>query len=196
MAVFFLALFVIGFALTVISLVLGVGGHSFGHDVHLGHAGDTAHAGHGDQAALVNFGTITAFMTWFGGIGYLLTVYSTIVAAATIAIAAVCGLGGAAIVVVFMRKVLLRDQIPMRASDYHLPGTLGRVTVTVPAGGTGEIVYTQAGARKTAAARAETGAAIERGAEVVVLRYERGVAHVRPWDELAEDRREEKGVRR
>ena len=190
MATFFLATFVIGFALSVISLVLGVGGHSFGHDLHIGHGHD---ASHGNAAPLVNFGTITAFMTWFGGVGYLLLTYSTLVGTAAVVIAAASGVGGAAIVVAFMRKVLLRDQIPMRAMDYHVPGTLGRVTVTIPAGGTGEIVYTQAGARKTAAARDDSGAGIDRGAEVVVLRYERGVAHVRAWDELAEDRRQGEG---
>lgn len=192
MATFFLAIFIIGFALSVISLLLGVSGHSL-HDLHLSgdaHAGD----GHGgDHLPLVNFGTITAFMTWFGGVGYLLTAYSTIVSVAAVGVAAACGIGGAAVVVVFMQKILLRDQIPMRAADYHLPGTLGRVSVTIPAGGAGEIVYTQAGTRKTAAARGAAGAAIERGTEVVVLRYERGMAHVRPWDDLAEDRRQDEG---
>jgi hypothetical protein len=62
------------------------------------------------------------------------------------------------------------------------------VTITIPPDGTGEMVYTQAGSRKTAAARGAEGQGINKGTEVVVLRYERGVAYVRPWEQVAEDR--------
>jgi membrane protein implicated in regulation of membrane protease activity len=134
----------------------------------------------------VNFGTVTAFMTWFGGVGFLLTAYSAVLALATIVIAIGCGVTGAGTVLVFMKRVLLRDQIPMRAADYYMPGTLARVTVTIPRSGSGEIVYTQGGSRKTAAARSADAQEIGKGTEVVVLRYERGTAHVRPWDQLAE----------
>ena len=37
-----------------------------------------------------------------------------------------------------------------------------------------------------ARARAETGAAIPKGVEVIVTRYEKGIAYVRPWDELTD----------
>ena len=79
----------------------------------------------------------------------------------------------------------------MDPADYHLPGTLGRVTVGIPVGGTGEMVYAQGGGRKTAAARDADGRQIGRGTEVVVLRYERGIAYVRPWDHVAHDRASE-----
>jgi hypothetical protein len=69
-----------------------------------------------------------------------------------------------------------------------MPGTLGRVTVTIPEHGTGEIVYTQAGTRKTVAARAADGAGIPKGTEVVVLRYERGIVYARPWEHVAGER--------
>ena len=48
-----------------------------------------------------------------------------------------------------------------------------------------EIVYSQGGTRRVAGARGESGAAIPKGAEVVVTRYEKGIAYVRAWDELA-----------
>ena len=51
--------------------------------------------------------------------------------------------------------------------------------------GIGEIIFSQSGARRASAARSEDGSAIERGAEVVVIRYDRGVAYVRRWDELS-----------
>ena len=42
------------------------------------------------------------------------------------------------------------------------------------------------GIRKACAARAETGEDIQRDEEVVVTRFEHGVAYVRRWNELAE----------
>ena len=47
-------------------------------------------------------------------------------------------------------------------------------------------VYSQAGTRRSAGARSESGAAIPRDSEVVVTRYEKGLAWVRPWEELAQ----------
>jgi membrane protein implicated in regulation of membrane protease activity len=198
MASFYLAMFILGFALTVISFVMGFGGHSFGHLSDPAHGGDVGHgadagvalgahgASHG--LPLLNFGTLTAFITWFGGIGFLLTAYSQVVGVATVVLAILGGLIGGGIIFVFMAKVLAPDQIPLDPADYHLPGTLGRVTVTIPHHGTGEVVYTQAGTRKTVAARGANHEEIAKGTEVVVLRYERGIAYARPWDQVADDR--------
>ena len=193
MASFYLAAFIIGFALTVISFAFGVAGHSFGHGGDLGHGGhalggDANGHGAGSGVPVLNFGTVTAFLTWFGGIGFLLTAYSHVVALATVMVALVGGLVGAGLIFLFMAKVLAPDQIPMDPADYHLPGTLGRVTVTVPPKGTGEMVYTQAGTRKTVAVRGAAGEPIEKGTEVVVLRYERGIAYARAWDQVADGR--------
>ena len=192
MATFYLGVFVIGFALTAISFLLGFAGHGFGHIGDLFHGGDggghgAGHGGHGHGVSMpaINFATVTAFMTWFGGIGYLVTNYSRLVGAAAMVVAGLGGLVGAGIIFVFMAKVLAPDQIPMDPADYYLPGTLGHVTVTIPARGTGEIVYTQGGTRKSVAARGEDGTGIAKGTEVVVLRYERGIAYARPWDHEA-----------
>ena len=195
MASFYLAVFVIGFALTVITFLTGVAGHSLGHigdfgdGGHAGHGGDSGAtaADHGVKTPFINFGTVTAFMTWFGGIGFVVTEYSNIVAAVTVIVAVLFGFVGAGIIFVVMAKVLAPDQIPLNPADYYLPGTLGRVTVTIPPGGTGEVVYTQAGTRKSVAARAADSAQIVKGTEVVLLRYERGIAYARPWDHVAEE---------
>src|SRR2546422_6262853 len=155
MANFYLAVFIIGFALTGISFVMGFAGHSFGHLGDPGHGADAgaARGAHGPAQGvpLLNFGTLTAFMTWFGGIGFLLTAYSQVVGVATVVLAIVGGLIGGGVIFVFMAKGLAPDQIPLDPADYHLPRTFGRVTVTIPRNGTGGMVYTQAGARKTVA---------------------------------------------
>jgi len=64
---------------------------------------------------------------------------------------------------------------------------LGRVSSPVHEnGGTGEMIYKRDESRKAAAIRAEDGVtAIAKEIEVVVTRYERGIAYVRRWDELS-----------
>ena len=54
-------------------------------------------------------------------------------------------------------------------------------------GGTGEILFQQAGARRVAGARSEHGEAIDKGIEVVITRYENGLAYVRTWDEMSKE---------
>ena len=49
-----------------------------------------------------------------------------------------------------------------------------------------EIVYTQGGTRKSCGARSADGAAIDKGSEVVVTGYDRGIASVKRWSDLAE----------
>jgi len=64
-------------------------------------------------------------------------------------------------------------------------GVLGRVSSTIRSSGTGEMMFSQMGTRRSAPARSEGGLEISKGVEVVVTRYDRGVAYVRPWEELS-----------
>ena len=78
----------------------------------------------------------------------------------------------------------------LSADDTRMEGTLARVSdeVRAPAG-IGEILFSQAGTRRSSPARSEDGSRIARDTEVVVLRYERGVAYVRPLREFNQDSR-------
>ena len=58
------------------------------------------------------------------------------------------------------------------------------MTMPVRENGTGEIMYMQNGVRRSAGARSCNGAALEKGAEVVIERYEDGVAYVHRWEEF------------
>jgi hypothetical protein len=64
---------------------------------------------------------------------------------------------------------------------------LGKLAVPIREGGTGELIYSQMGTRRVCGARSETGTAILKGTEVVVTRYEKGIAYVRLWSELSGD---------
>jgi membrane protein implicated in regulation of membrane protease activity len=195
---FYLTCFLVGVTLSVLSFVSGSFHLPHFHlhvpHVHLGNLGGAhagAHAGggaHGSDISFVNFGTLCAFLAWFGGTGYLLTRYSTLVVTAIAVLAVVAGLVGAAVVFWFVAKVLLAHEHELDPADYDRVGVLGKVTSSIREGGTGEIVFSQAGTRNTCGARSETGEALPKGTEVVVTRYEHGIAYVQRWDELAGER--------
>jgi len=178
---FYFVCFVVGFSLSLLS-ALASGGHlHFPKGLHAGHGG----IGRG-SGSLLNFGTITAFLAWFGGTGYLLTRYSSVWALLALALSVISGLGGAAAVFWFLFKVLLAHEKDLDPADYDMIGVLGRVTSSVREGGIGEMIFSQEGSRRAAPIRSETGQAIAKGVEVVVTRYEKGIAYVRPWEEISE----------
>ena len=131
--------------------------------------------------------TVAAFLAWFGGAGYLLSYYYGVWIVLAFGLAVVSGFIGASIVFFFLARVLMRKEEPLNPADYDMVGVLGKVTSGIRPSGTGEMLFSQAGARRAAAARSENGLPIPKGAEVVVTRYERGVAYVRLWEELAKD---------
>jgi hypothetical protein len=94
---------------------------------------------------------------------------------------------GGAIVFLFLSRVLISPEESMDPADYEMTGVLGRVSVSIRDKGTGEIIYSQAGTRRTCGARGEDGNAITKGTEVVVTRYEKGIAFVRPWTEISSE---------
>jgi hypothetical protein len=173
-----------------------VGGVGAGHaPVLAGHApvvsGADGAAGAGPQASHIgsispfNFVTLTAFLAWFGGTGYLLTRYSRVWFVVGLGIALASGLVGAGIIFLFLSKVLTSEEETMDPADYRMVGVLGRTSIPIREGGTGEIIYSQAGTRRTCGARSEEGVAIGKGVEVVVTRYDRGIAYVRLWTEIS-----------
>ena len=149
--------------------------------------GDVVSHSHTGNISPFNFITLTAFLAWFGGAGYLLTRYSSIWFVAGLGLAVFTGLVGGGIVFLFFTRVLISQEEIMDPADYEMAGVLGRVSVSIRESGTGEIIYSQAGTRRACGARGEDGKAIAKGTEVVVTRYEKGIAYVRLWSEMSED---------
>lgn len=187
---FYLVCFFLGFALSLISFVAGGFNLHLPTKFHFHFGSGHMHAGHGAHAgstgiSVFNTFTLMAFLAWFGGMGYLLMHYSSVGVWLGFLFASVTGLFGALIVFLFLAKVLMPHDRAINQADYEMVGVLGRVNSSIRAGGTGEIVFTLEGTRRCCGARSEDGSAIERGREVVVTRFERGIAYVRGWDELA-----------
>ena len=111
--------------------------------------------------------------------------YSSVWVCLGLGVATVAGLAGAAVVFWFVGKVLLASERELNPADYDPIGALGRLSSVIREGGTGEMIYSQQGSRRCIAARSEEGTAIAKGTEVVITRYEKGIAYVRPWDDLA-----------
>jgi hypothetical protein len=186
---FYLVCFIVGFGLSAVAFLAG--------SLHLPHV-PHLHLHHGMHAPLsrgavrggdlswFNFGTIAAFLAWFGGTGYLLERYYSVWFLLALAVATVSGIGGAAIVFWFLAKVLMAHEQALDPADYEMTGVLGKLSIGIRAGGTGELIYTQQGTRRVTGARSEDGNAIARGAEVMVTRYEKGIAYVRPWEDPLE----------
>ena len=210
---FFLLCFLVGFTLSLISFLFGtlhlhlphhLGGHLSGH-VGAGHGVLHAPAAHGAAAtpgatsaaagksiaerstgnvSPVNFMTICAFLAWFGGVGYLATRYFALAAVGAVIVAAAGGFVGSSLVFLFLAKVLLPHESRLDPVDFEMVGMLATVTLPIRSGGIGEIQFIQEGARRSASARSDDGQALEKGVEVVVARYERGVAYVRRFEEM------------
>ena len=138
----------------------------------------------GTAVSPFNFVTFTAFLAWFGGIGYLLQRYESFWFVTALVLAILGGLTGGAIVYFFLAKVLTSPDECMDPADYEMVGVLGRTSLPIREGGTGEMIYSQVDTRRVCGARSEDGSAIEKGAEVVVTRYEKGIAYVRRWEEM------------
>ncbi len=203
---FYLFCFLFGLVMSLFSLLVGalhihlpgLEHLHFDHHLDFGHADvGSADAGDGQHAAGVhaspfNFPSMMAFLTWFGIAGYLLTTmrYGAFV---VLVLAGIAGAAGGAIVFLFLAKVLMRSDNTLYESDYRMDGLLGHVSVAIRAGGTGEIIFSQEGVRRTCGARSEDGSAIDRGTEIVITRYDKGIAYVRRWEEMAKEAGVEEG---
>jgi len=206
---FYLICFAVGFCFSFFSFVFG--GQRFGR-LHLPHfhghaphvpaahgpvgashspiahgaqAGGAAKLARGTGVSPFNPPSLAAFLAWFGGTGYLLTRFSSLWVGLGLTLAVVSGIVGGAIIFLFLSRVLISGDEEMDPADYEMVGVLGKLSVPIREGGTGEMLYSQMGTRRVCGARSEDGSAIAKGSEVVVTRYEKGIAYVRLWTEMS-----------
>jgi membrane protein implicated in regulation of membrane protease activity len=174
----YLTLFAFGLIFTVASLFLNTGEDL--PDLNLD--GDASDGGGASGPSPLSLSTAMIFVTWFGATGYIARTWGGLAVPLTFLLAALIGFIGAALVYLFLAKVLWRGQTQLRPADYAVEGTIATVTSSIRAGGTGEIVYSLAGSKRVDGARSVDGSAIANGAEVSIVRYEGGLAYVAPLD--------------
>jgi membrane protein implicated in regulation of membrane protease activity len=184
----YLICFILGLVLSILSVAGGLTHLHIGR-LHVGHAAHAHTHGSTHSMSSVNGFTITAFLCWFGAAGYLLYRYSSLINLTILLLAILSGIAGAALLWTILFKLLLPRERVLTAEETEMPGVIAQVSDSIrDNGGIGEIIFSQTGARRSTAARSEDGTPIQRGAEVVVIRYERGIAYVRRFDDLSSGR--------
>jgi hypothetical protein len=207
---FYLICFAVGFCFSFFSFIFGGSrlgrlhlphfhGHGVGHvPVTQGPVAPATAASHaagvarpagttarGASVSPFNPPSMAAFLAWFGGTGYLLTRFSAVWVGFGLLLSIVSGLIGGGVIFLFLSKVLMSDEECLDPADFEMVGVLGKLSVPIRQGGTGELIYSQMGTRRVCGARSEDGSAIAKGTEVVVTRYEKGIAYVRLWSEMS-----------
>jgi hypothetical protein len=128
-----------------------------------------------------NITALVLFLAIFGGVGLLLEDKHELASLLTAAIAVVCGFAGSTVVSRLLGVIIAREH-PLEPVIFT--GTVAQVTMPIrEGGGTGEIIYTLEGTRRCSGARSDDGRAIGKGAEVVIVRYDKGIAYVASFDE-------------
>jgi membrane protein implicated in regulation of membrane protease activity len=178
MLTFYMICFWVGLILTLVTTLFG--SHSLHMDVDL----DSGHSAQGHGHSPINFTTILAFLTGFGGTGFILLKNNGLSGVLILLIAVGVGCLIAAILFVFLSKVLMRDENVMKEANYQIEGTLGTITVAVPPKGTGEMKYILGGTTRSVGVRGQHGEEISKGTKVVIVGMEKGIASVTLFEEV------------
>ena len=149
-----------GFFFLIVSALFG--GHEGGmeHDHDMGHDHDAGPSWFSTRV-------ISLFLTGFGATGAIAYSYGMsypVSSGLGIVTGAVVGFAGIKLIGFFMQQ-----QASSTVADEDLVGTVGQVSVAIPAGGLGQVGLTVKGQRVYPSARAAGDAAIEDGAQVKVI---------------------------
>jgi membrane protein implicated in regulation of membrane protease activity len=178
------------------------GGHIHMHAGH--HAGAAAHtqahgASHtvgqqGEQQgqtqqgnfsllAYLNPTSIGLFFLGFGLFGYFFHNLANLAASLSLVLAIVSGIVLAFLLLSLLNRLFANVEGSTEQDVADRTGILGRVSLTIPEKGIGEIIYTSPGGlRKSIPARGLNDQRVERDQEVVVVNYQNGVAEVDTWE--------------
>ena len=130
----------------------------------------------------LNLPALAALMVVFGAVGYLLVRNSTL---ETGAIAAVSigagGTGWLAMSFVMAKWALHPSGLNARDEAEEIQGQLARVVMPITAEALGSIRYERNGREHDAPARAITGGNLEANTDVVIDRFDDGIAVVEDW---------------
>ena len=150
---FYLICFGVGLVLALLSFA-----GALPHSLHIG-LHSASHAGHIHATggiSPVNGFTVMAFLCWFGGAGYLLERYGGLAIPLIVAFSLLSGLAAAVSIFWFLAKVLLPHDKALTAEESEMTGMIGRISGTIRDNGTGEILFSQNGIRRSVRHAAKT----------------------------------------
>ena len=165
----FVALFLIGLVLGVISMLVGIQKDSPPRTAR----------------SMFNLATIGALVTVVGAVGYPLARYTTLGGVAISAIALAAGLAAWGLAVAMIAGWAVPSARRETEDErYALQGFVGKVTQPIGNGTVGEITYQLEGAWHHHRARSLDGQPIESGTEIAIDRIEDGIAWVERWSTI------------
>jgi hypothetical protein len=133
--------------------------------------------------AYINPTSVVFFLVGFGFLGYVFHNTTNLILPFTVVFAALGGVVVALLVLLLLSRIFGDTDVSTELDVADRTGLLGKVSITIPESGLGEIIYTSPGGiRKSIPARSTHGGRIEREQEVVVVNYQRGVAEVDTWE--------------
>jgi hypothetical protein len=145
-----------------------------------------AHGSSGGIQSLLSYFNITSvmfFLLGFGFFGYLFHNTGHLMSIVTLLLAGISGVIIAALLLLLLSRLFGNSEGATVQDVSDRTGLLGKVSLTVPENGLGEIMYVSPGGmRKSIPARSSDGRRIERDAEVVVISYAGGIAEIDTWD--------------
>jgi hypothetical protein len=188
-------------------------GHGLAHHAgvtsHIGHAGHApgVHATHGAHIcgqtgqstshptnqhthgspfsilSILNPLNIVLFLLGFGFFGYLLHATNAFALPLILAFASIGGLALATALIIMLNRIFGNATGTTIQDVSDRTGLLGKVNMTIPQKGIGEILYVSPGGmHKSVPARSVDGRRLEREQEVVVINYNSGIAEVDTWE--------------
>ncbi len=171
-----------------------VGGHAPAHAPT--HAGGTHSASSGQQGmqnaaqhtqfsmfSYLNPTTIALFLLGFGFFGYFFHNITNLVVPFTLILATCGGLAIAVLLLLALNRLFAVSEGSTELDVVDRTGMLGKVSITIPEKGIGEIIYTSpGGVHKSIPARSLDNQRVERDQEVVVVNYQNGIAEVDTWE--------------
>ncbi|GFZ81017.1 hypothetical protein GCM10008018_28140 [Paenibacillus marchantiophytorum] len=170
MMTLFAICFFVGLVLTL--LITFFGGDFF--DLHVDHGAAHGHGG----PSFFNLSSILASLTVFGGMGYMLGKVGMTSVVLIVLIAVGAGLVIGWLFFLLYAKVIYKHDHSMKESDFDLSGQLGKLSVAIHGTGIGEMMFVLQGTTRTLSVRSEQGESIPKGAKVIILHVNKGVAAV------------------
>ena len=146
-------------------------------------AQDAAQPEHFSIFGYLNPTSIALFLLGFGFFGYFFHNLAPVAAALSLLLAIVGGFVLAALLLILLNRLFANVEGSTEQDVVDRTGMLGKVSITIPEKGLGEIIYTSpAGMHKSIPARGLNNQRLERDLEVVVVNYQNGVAEVDTWE--------------
>jgi len=115
--------------------------------------------------------------------GYFFNNLTPVAASLSLLLAIIGGVVLTAVLLSLLSRLFANVESSTEQDVVDRTGMLGKVSITIPEKGLGEIIYTSPGGmRKSIPARGLDNQRLERDLEVVVVNYQNGIAEVDTWE--------------